>query len=72
MNIRSPWPAAGVVLGTLLVCFFGVRAELTLAHQSEAQRGPHLATPTTADLACGTGLGAGPAGCAVRSDYAGH
>jgi hypothetical protein len=70
MNIRSQWPAAGVVLGTLLVCFFGVRAELTLAHQSEAQRGPH--TPVTADLACGTGRGAGPAGCDAPSDYAGH
>jgi hypothetical protein len=49
MNIRSQWPAAGVVLVTLLVCFFGVRAELTLAHQSEVQRGPLLAAPTAAD-----------------------
>jgi hypothetical protein len=54
MNLRSQWAAAGFVLATLLACYFGVRTELTLAHQSETQRGPHLATPATATLARGT------------------
>jgi hypothetical protein len=50
MNLRSRWGAAGVVLATVLVCYFGVRAELTQAQRVEAQRTPHLATPATADL----------------------
>ena len=54
MNFRSPWLAAGVVLGTVLVCFLGVRAELAQARRADAQRNQHLATPATADLNCRT------------------
>jgi hypothetical protein len=52
MNFRSPWLAAGVVLGTVLVCFLGVRAELAQARRSDVQRTQHLAAPATADLNC--------------------
>jgi hypothetical protein len=51
MNLRSRWVAAGVVLITVLVCYFGVRAELAQAHRIDAQRSSHFATPATADLA---------------------
>ena len=54
MNLRSRWAAAGVVLVTVLVCYFGVRAELAQAHRSETQRTPHLATRASADSVCGT------------------
>jgi hypothetical protein len=54
MNLRSRWVAAGVVLVTVLVCYFGVRAELAQAHRADAQQTRQLATPATADLACGT------------------
>jgi hypothetical protein len=50
MNLRSRWVAAGVVLATVLVCYFGVRTELTQAQRIETRRIPHLATPATADL----------------------
>ena len=54
MNLRSRWAASGIVLVTVLVCFFGVRAELAQAHQSGMQRTPHVATLAIANLACGT------------------
>ena len=54
MILRSRWAAAGVVLVTGLVCYLGVRAELAQARRSEAERITHLASPATADLACGT------------------
>jgi hypothetical protein len=54
MNLSSRWVAAGVVLITVLVCCFGVRAELAQAHRSESRHTPHLATSATADLTCGT------------------
>jgi hypothetical protein len=43
MNFNSRWVAAGVVLVTLVVCFFGVRAELAQAQRSESRQTPHLA-----------------------------
>ena len=43
MNLRSRWAAAGIVLVTVLVCYFGVRAELAQAHRSETQGNPHFA-----------------------------
>jgi hypothetical protein len=51
MNLRSPWFATGVVLVTVVACYFGVRAELAQAHQAEAQRSAQFAAPPTADLA---------------------
>jgi hypothetical protein len=54
MNPSSRWVAAGVVLVTILVCYFGVRAELAQARQTESRQTSHLALPATADLACGT------------------
>lgn len=54
MSLRSPWAAAGVVLVTVLVCCFGVRAELAQAHRSETQRTARVATPGPTDLSCGT------------------
>jgi hypothetical protein len=54
MNLSSRWVAAGVVLVTLLVCFFGVCAELAQAHRTESRQTPQLAISATADLACGT------------------
>jgi len=58
MNLNSRWVAAGVVLVTVLVCFFGVRAELAQAQRSESRQTSHLAMPATADLACGSDAGA--------------
>ncbi len=54
MNLSSRWVAAGVVLVTVVVCFFGVRAELAQAHRSESRQTPHLAISASADLTCGT------------------
>jgi hypothetical protein len=54
MNLSSRWVAAGVVLVTVLVCVFGVRAELAQARRTESQQNPQLAISATADLACGT------------------
>jgi hypothetical protein len=54
MNLSSRWVAAGVVLVTVLVCFFGVRAELAQVHRTESQQTPHLAISASADQACDT------------------
>jgi hypothetical protein len=55
---RSRWAAAGFVLATIIVCYFGVRAELVQAQLSSAQRATRVATAVQADRVCG----ADPAG----------
>jgi hypothetical protein len=54
MNLRSRWVASGVVLVTVLVCYFGVRAELSQAHRIQTQGTPHFDTSATAELTCST------------------
>ncbi len=54
MNPSSRWVAAGVILVTVLICFFGVRAELAQARRTQSQQTPQLAISASADLACGT------------------
>jgi hypothetical protein len=46
---RSRWAAAGFVLATILVCYFGVRAELSQAQLSSAQHTMRVAT-TAAEI----------------------
>jgi hypothetical protein len=48
---RSRWAAAGFVLATMVVCYFGVRAELAQAQLSTAQRAARVATAVSADNA---------------------
>ncbi len=59
MILRSRWAAAGIVLVTLLVCYMGVRAELSQAHRSATRRTPEFAAPATADLSCGRDAASG-------------
>jgi len=53
MNHRSWWAAAGFVIVTVLVCYFGVRAELAQAQHSATQRATRVATAGPADRFCG-------------------
>ncbi len=60
MNLRSPWAAAGFCLGTAIVCYCGVRTELTQARLSRAtQAVAHLAIDRAAEQVCGTDAAGG-------------
>jgi hypothetical protein len=50
---RSQWAAVSFVLATVIVCFFGVRAELAQAQLSSTQRATRVATAVPADRDCG-------------------